>query len=177
MRIQLDTHALEALFPEGSEARVELQSAVIANFARKTKDTFIDDQVRAIVKSTVGTTSQYDVEKMVKAELEKQFQNVGSYWNKVYSVKESSEVGNSINKHATAKVRELVEHWKKSGELNIEACLIRIRKEMEDRLEGVTTNELAKLNGTVTTLVRSNINEIVRAELASVLAGNGSIVK
>lgn len=31
--VKLDTKAMEALFPEGSEARVELQQAVIQNFA------------------------------------------------------------------------------------------------------------------------------------------------
>lgn len=35
MQIRLDTAALSALFPEGSEARVELQSAVMAEFVRK----------------------------------------------------------------------------------------------------------------------------------------------
>ena len=38
MKIQLDTKALESLFPEGSEARIELQNAVIANFAKKMQE-------------------------------------------------------------------------------------------------------------------------------------------
>jgi len=35
MQLKLDTQALTALFPPGTEARVELQSAVIAEFTRK----------------------------------------------------------------------------------------------------------------------------------------------
>lgn len=37
MKIQLDTKAMESLFPEGSQARVDLQTAVIANFTKKFK--------------------------------------------------------------------------------------------------------------------------------------------
>ena len=33
--IRLDVNALNALFPEGSESRVELQNSVVAEFARK----------------------------------------------------------------------------------------------------------------------------------------------
>jgi len=177
MRIQLDTHALEALFPEGSDARVELQSAVIANFARKTKDNFVDEKVRKVVLDTIGKTSEWEVEKLVKAELEKQFSNVGGYWNKKYDVRERGIVGDSISSYVREKVNALVDEWKKSGELKADDMIIRIRKDLEERLEYVTKTEITKLNDTVTTLVRSNINEVVRAELASVLAGNGSIVK
>lgn len=35
MKIQLDTKALQTLFPEGSEARIDLQRAVVANMLRK----------------------------------------------------------------------------------------------------------------------------------------------
>lgn len=34
VEIKLDTNAMNALFPEGTEARVNLQKAVIANFAK-----------------------------------------------------------------------------------------------------------------------------------------------
>lgn len=40
IKIQLNTDAVNALFPEGSEARLDLQNAVIANFVKRNADTF-----------------------------------------------------------------------------------------------------------------------------------------
>jgi hypothetical protein len=50
--LKLDTAAMEALFPAGSEARVELQRAVVANFiAAHIKPAMIGAQVEAMVKA------------------------------------------------------------------------------------------------------------------------------
>ena len=54
MKIQLDTNAMNALFPEGSEARVELQAAVIANFATRIRD----NQIERIVRECTGQVDQ-----------------------------------------------------------------------------------------------------------------------
>lgn len=54
VQIKLDTHALSALFPEGAEARVELQSAVIAEFLRKNiKPQVVHDNLRDMIDSRV----------------------------------------------------------------------------------------------------------------------------
>ena len=50
MKIQLDTGAMNALFPEGSEARVQLQNAVIANFARNNLDKYISQEMKKTVE-------------------------------------------------------------------------------------------------------------------------------
>lgn len=50
IQLRLDTEALAALFPEGSAARVELQSAVIAEFARKhLKPSLVLSEVTSII--------------------------------------------------------------------------------------------------------------------------------
>lgn len=46
MKIQLDSSALAALFPEGSEARVELQRAVVAEFLRRWADKDLKGEFR-----------------------------------------------------------------------------------------------------------------------------------
>jgi sugar phosphate isomerase/epimerase len=60
MKIQLDSAALAALFPEGSETRVQLQNAVIAEFTRRhlklhAEDTQkrIDSEVRKTIKEAL----------------------------------------------------------------------------------------------------------------------------
>lgn len=176
MRIQLDTHALEALFPEGSEARVELQNAVIANYARKMKDNFLDEEVRKLVKSVIGEVSGYDLERRVKSEIESQFKNVGGYWNKAYSTKEQGLVDNAIRNCANSKVKELVDDWKEQGELKVSEFTDRMKTELSTHLDRLSNQEIAKLQCTVTTLVRANINEIIRQELANVLGGNPTLL-
>jgi hypothetical protein len=56
MKLSLDTAALEALFPPGSEARVELSRAVVANLLSRlaTKDLRVmSDDLRGIVKQQI----------------------------------------------------------------------------------------------------------------------------
>ena len=49
-QIKLDTNAMNALFPEGSEARVKLQTAVIANFTEK----LFDKKLESIFKAKIN---------------------------------------------------------------------------------------------------------------------------
>ena len=50
--IKLDTPAMNALFPEGSTARVELQSAVLAEIIKKSlKPAWVGDQVTNQIKA------------------------------------------------------------------------------------------------------------------------------
>lgn len=56
MRVQLDASAMAALFPEGSDARLELQAAVI------------DEFVRRIVKKEYDVNAQLAVTKLVREE-------------------------------------------------------------------------------------------------------------
>jgi hypothetical protein len=73
--LRLDAGALEKLFPAGSEMRVELQNAVVAEFTRKHIKNVLDitiinpivedvkkkmqDQIDATCKDLVGTVSQW----------------------------------------------------------------------------------------------------------------------
>lgn len=52
MMLRLDAAALAALFPEGSQARVDLQNAVVAEFIRKNfRDAALGDDVRKKLES------------------------------------------------------------------------------------------------------------------------------
>lgn len=49
IQLRLDGPALAALFPEGSEARLELQKAVVAEFVRKHLTAAVPDDVKKLV--------------------------------------------------------------------------------------------------------------------------------
>lgn len=68
MKIQLDTKALQTLFPEGSEARIDLQRAVVANMLRKS---FRGDLSLALRDEITRTVSEMRTEmrQLIQAEL------------------------------------------------------------------------------------------------------------
>lgn len=67
MKIQLDTKALESLFPEGSEARIELQNAVIKNFVNKAQFKNLDLMVYDAIHNC-----DYEFKKFIRENLNKQ---------------------------------------------------------------------------------------------------------
>lgn len=81
MKIQLDTKALNALFPEGSEARVELQQAVIQNFMQKAYSHKLEQEISACVNNLEIATRE-DIYFMVAKQLGEKFELV--YGNNSY---------------------------------------------------------------------------------------------
>ncbi len=55
MKIQLDTKAMDALFPEGSEARVKLSNAVMQNMADKLVKDFKETQLAVVAKEIANS--------------------------------------------------------------------------------------------------------------------------
>ncbi|HDM8192315.1 TPA: hypothetical protein P0E30_003748 [Vibrio harveyi] len=53
MKISLDASAVRELFPEGSEARVQLSQAVIAEYTRKTLPKYLDANLRSEIANVV----------------------------------------------------------------------------------------------------------------------------
>lgn len=53
MKLQLDTNAMLHLFPEGSEARLDLQSAVIANLTKRIFNAELEKQILPVVENTI----------------------------------------------------------------------------------------------------------------------------
>lgn len=74
IQLRLDTQALEALFPEGSKARVDLQAAVIAEFVRKHIKTAalgpdvqrLIEKARSEVNDIIGKAKTEMVEKVLR---------------------------------------------------------------------------------------------------------------
>lgn len=79
MRIQLDTQAMEALFPEGSEARVELQQAVLQNIIDRNFLKMPVDHVAKACAEAAKAIKLPDVRAMAEAEMQKLTTRTG--WN------------------------------------------------------------------------------------------------
>ena len=57
--LKLDTNAVMSLFPEGSEARLKLQSAVIANvIERTTKTPHVDPELKKMIDDGVAAAGK-----------------------------------------------------------------------------------------------------------------------
>lgn len=174
MRIQLDTHALEALFPEGSDARVELQSAVIANFARKIKDSQINDTVVKLVRTELGADST-NLESMVKNVLRNEFNNVDNTWSKV-TLRQDGRVKGAVADYASDRVKEMIEHLKRSGELKVDEHCIRLKSDLSTYINNTANSAMGQLKPTITKIVNESIGEIIRNELMVQLNSGKSLV-
>lgn len=165
MKIQLDTNAMNALFPEGSESRVELQKAVIANFATRIRD----EQLKSIVRDELRGVG------FPEAELREEFRRIirihfTDQWgipNLV--VKEQSDIKaairTAVRDHANSIFRQLIdEEIKKVGEESdgiVKARVDKLRDELEKTVAGVDTR--------IRQRVVANIDEIIRIELANAM--------
>lgn len=145
--LKLDTAAVEKLFPEGTELRVDLQQAVVNNIAKRALERqvshSIDNAIRQHVQHECG---MYDLSDMVKTELEKNIQNNG--WNQPDTVKDyaANKIRAAVTRHvenlATTEFNKLIddvldkatERVKASIDRKIAAALLDIDKHVADRL-------------------------------------------
>lgn len=178
MKFQLDTAAMNALFPEGSEARVELQKAVIANFARKMHDKHVDEEVRSIVREVVQERgSDYVVAKAIRAELDKHVkQDRNSWWNPTYSIGEESKIRKTIKDFAGEQAhRIMMEACNDSKELVNEHA-----EAAKGRLIDFAANVMVKaendLQRRLEQKVSAKLDELIRLEFAKIMAAPGPLV-
>lgn len=179
MKVQLDTKAMNALFPEGSEARIQLQNAVIANFANGIKDKYIEHEVQKIVRETVnfiGTEAQ--ISRLIRERIQEEFKSVNMGWyNTVYKVEERGKIDKAIVQHADSTAYEirskLIEDGKKVVNESLEKCGSRLN----EHIGTVVSKAEADLQRRIEQRVSAKMDEIIRLELAKLLARPESMVK
>lgn len=79
IRLQLDTKAVESLFPEGSEARVDLQQAIVQNMANRLLNESSTEMIRKIVKEeelSLHQTLEEQVEKAIANKREEYIESI-----------------------------------------------------------------------------------------------------
>lgn len=170
MKLQLDTKAMEALFPEGSEARVELQRAVIANFAKRVKIDHIDMQIRQeIVRETLGLTNPSELAVRMNHALKAEFDNLNS-WGARTSLKDNSGIATAMRDYVSRLQSQLMCDLRKEHETMMKATIdFRVGTLVEQAKE-----ELAKVEKELESRVRANIsrqmNDIIKQELKKALS-------
>lgn len=146
IEIKLDVAALNALFPEGSEARLNLQNGVMANFAYKQFKMKADEDVKEIIDQA---------SKRVREEAEKQLSDMFRFQWGIATLLDSARpkvaeaVRNEVNsmmhtetyKHmdtikkmmddAAARIPNLVQ------KLAVEEIEKKIRAEIQDKLKAI----------------------------------------
>lgn len=140
--LRLNTSALNALFPEGSEARVQLQSAVLAEAAGKYVKGQLTEEITGVLKARVD-----EVAKAINADgiMASLFERKG--WNNVLEAREGGELVIAIKAkvqqvfkdHVETRMVEMIDarlvEWQELMEPNI-------RKMVDYKVQAITRDTL-----------------------------------
>ena len=72
MKIQLDSNAINSLFPDGTGARLELQKAVIQNFVKKVRFAQLEQEI-ADKLGIIDGVMRREIESQIKKEITERF--------------------------------------------------------------------------------------------------------
>jgi predicted solute-binding protein len=175
MKIQLDTGAMNSLFPEGSQARIDLQNAVVANFAIKMQDKFIKDDVYQVVKAALPNTSQSEIQNKVDEAVRSQFSNVIGYWNKAILLK-GSKTSDCINEYAETRINELLESYGVDGKNAVEKHVKDAQAKIEVSIQRAIEFALRRMQTDVEQQVRASMTQIIAKELKLALSNPSSLM-
>lgn len=153
MKIQLDTQAMERLFPEGSQSRVDLQNAVIVNFAKKIQENKIDDAVVAEVRNLVGEVSDYTIDRKVKIALSEHVGRVDSYWGKA-TVDRGNRMDTAIDELVSTKVDNLIAEYNNRNNETVASRMKQINGIMERKIQESFDNHVEKLDNSISVIVK-----------------------
>lgn len=102
VELKLDTAAVNALFPEGTQARVDLQQAVINNITKNLLSKHIDQDIKdKVVEAAKELGLQYNFQELVQKELGTYLDRRG--WASTYPIQESrkAELAKSIRQQVS----------------------------------------------------------------------------
>lgn len=180
MKMQLDTKALEALFPEGSEARVELQNAVIANFAKKMHDKHVSEDVKNEIYRAIQLAGvNFDSQSICRDILNKTITNIG--WSTADAkLKTNTTLANSIRAYASqqdlilsqsmdAYARELVEKYLTAREEAGKRFIEQYVGMAEASLAKAKAQAINEIESRIVAACKQSMPEIIRREMANYL--------
>jgi hypothetical protein len=142
MQLRLDSQALAALFPEGTQARVDLQSAVIAEFCRK-----------HIKTAALGPEVQTQIEVAMKDANTHFLSAAGILHGRFSNVVLSDEVKRKISEAASEAVQD------------------GIRKAITSEVESMRVNVEARVQRAVDNMVASTVDKQVYKRVKEVADG------
>lgn len=180
MKIQLDTKALEALFPEGSEFRVELQNAVIANFAKKMHDKRVSEDIKSEIYQAVRAAGvTFDANSICRDILNKTITNTG--WSDADAkLKTNTSLANSIRTYASQQdlilsqsmdmyARELVGKYLEKREEAGKKFIEQYIATAEANIAKAKAQALNEIESRMIAMCKQSMPEIIRREMANYL--------
>lgn len=180
MKIQLDTKALEALFPEGSDARVDLQNAVIANFAKKIHERQVGNQIHDVVSQAIRESGQnVDAYNIARDVLNSQLS--GNSWNSAgRELKANSSLATAVRQY-TEKHSSLLQNGMESWAIEIIENTLGKRAEQgkqfveqyiamaEANIAKAKNQALSEIESRIVAACKQSMPEIIRREMANYL--------
>lgn len=157
--IRLDVGAMNALFPEGTTARVELQQAVLANASKRFVKGQLDDGMRTYLKQVVGDCLKDIKYDAIVAEL---FDQVKGKFNSSLRIKDGGQLEQALKVAAEDFFRDNV------NEL-LETKVEEIRTRYLDTLDARLTRALEQ---TLSTTEQKEFTRRVNERMKSFLEGD-----
>lgn len=129
--VRLNLEAMNALFPEGSQARVELQNAVLTQTTGKYVKQMLTSELKAVVDTAVGQTVK-DIN--VPAMIREQFA-ISPNWIADLVVVPGSRVEDSIRKNVQAQFdNTITEIVQASVAAHLETHLQQVEKRVDEEV-------------------------------------------
>lgn len=161
VELKLDTTAVNALFPEGTEARVALQQAVINNITNGIIGKQIPKDIRDMVDAAAKNMGlDFNFQDMVQKELNSYMKNRG--WGS--SAKELQPTRKSeLKSLVEAEIRNIAHD---SFEGIVKNCTEEAKKQFEDGMERKIKYALSKTDAHFASRLNENFKQILDAALA-----------
>lgn len=158
MKLQLDSQALEKLFPEGTEARVELQQAVIQNIINRRFIKESNEQIKKSVDEAAKDFALPDMKSEIDTQLRALLQKKG-YYDVEASDKLKEQVRLAVDQEAASKIRGIVYDSTKVAEERLNSVASANVKMLEQRLNKVM-NE--KFTQTFAKVLNDRFDDVVK---------------
>lgn len=139
MEIKLDIHALNALFPEGTEARLKLQQCVLEEFSRR--------QIKAL-ESTIRSQATA-IHNSASQKVEEMFKDAGwtkSYgnWKMPQTLKDelADTAKNLVTTESAAQMREAANNAAADALARMDSTMeTRLERLVDERIKGLLASE------------------------------------
>jgi hypothetical protein len=105
--VRFDRNAVAALFPEGSEARVEIQNAVISTIARQAVHVKSPEQIKAIIAEHLSQVHAENIQSIRSAVEEVSRQWFSESWGRLTGMREDKK--RFLTAHIEGEIRTQLE--------------------------------------------------------------------
>lgn len=121
IELKLDTAALNSLFPEGSEARVQLRQAVVQNFVNRNFIKGLDSKIADQVRESLLEIKLPNIQQMVNNKLDASLTGYG--WGRELSANASTQLREHADKMLKQKYKEVIDEMVRDSLAGLEQTI------------------------------------------------------